>query len=64
MKTKDEIFELAKNFADHMQIAEGYQQQLAMDCFAIGYERAQQDLNKVIEKIKEDARLLELFRRN
>jgi hypothetical protein len=64
MKTKEEIFDLAKNFADHLEAIDIYQKQLAIDCFSIGYERAQKDLERLIESIREDAHLLEVFKRN
>jgi hypothetical protein len=64
MKTKDEIFELAQNYADHLAAIDIYQKQLAIDCFMVGYELAQKDLNRLIETIKEDAYLLETFKRN
>jgi hypothetical protein len=64
MKTKDEIYALAKNYADHLAVIDIYQKQLAVDCFMDGYELAQKNLYKEIETIKEDAHLLELFKRN
>lgn len=64
MKTRDEIFELAKNYADHIAAIDIYQKQLAIDCFMVGYETAQRNLYREIETIKEDAHLLEIYKRN